>query len=77
MSLGPHYAPGEEEEIVEETEEEEEEEEEEDGLEYATDAPSGDSYMTPPSTGGCSEPSLVLVIVMTFWYVYLEWTYFF
>ena len=53
---GPHYVPGEEEEVVEETEEEEEEE---DGLEYATDTPSGDSYMTPLSTGGRSEPSLV------------------
>ena len=42
--------------MVEETEEEEEEEEEE-GLEYVTDTPSGDSYTTPPSTGGCSEPS--------------------
>ena len=49
----PHYTPGEEEEMVEETEEgEDEEEEEEDGLEYATDTPSGGSYMTPPSTGG-------------------------
>ena len=53
LSPGPHYAPGEEEEMVEETEEEEEE----DGLEYATDTPSGDSYTTPPSTGGHSEPS--------------------
>ena len=52
---GPHYAPGEE--MVEETEEEEEEEEEEDGLEYATDTPSGKSYTTPPSTGGCPSPS--------------------
>ena len=51
--------PGEMEEMVEETEEEEEEEEEEEGLEYATDAPLGDSYMTPPSTGGRSEPSPV------------------
>ena len=51
----PHYTPGEEEEIVEETEEEETEEEE--GLEYATDTPSGGSYTTPPSTGGCSSPS--------------------
>ena len=51
-----HYAPGEEEEMVEETEEEESEEEseEEGGLEYATDTPSGGSYMTPPSTGGHS-----------------------
>ena len=43
LSPGPHYAPG--------------EEEEEDGLKYETDAPSRDSYMTPPSTGGCSKPS--------------------
>ena len=40
--------------MVEETEEETEEEE---GLEYATDTPSGGSYTTPPSTGGCSSPS--------------------
>ena len=54
---GPHYTPGEEE-VVEETEEEETaEEEEEDGLEYATDTPSGGSYTTPPSTGGRSSPS--------------------
>ena len=61
LSPGPHYAPGEEEGMVEETEEEgeEEEEEEEDGLEYTTNTPSGDSYMTPPSTGGRSELSLV------------------
>ena len=52
LSPGPHYAPGEEEEMVEETEEEEEE-----GLEYVTDTPSGGSYTTPPSTGGCSSPS--------------------
>ena len=39
--------------MVEETEEEEEEEE---GLEYATDTPSGGSYMTPPSTRGRSSP---------------------
>ena len=55
LSPGPHYAPGEEKEMVKEIEEEEEEEE--DGLEYATDTPSGDSYTTPPSTGGRSEPS--------------------
>ena len=48
--------PGEEEEMVEEMEEEETEGEEE-GLEYATDTPSGGSYMTPPSTGGHSSPS--------------------
>ena len=52
----PHYMPGEEVEMVEETEEEEGEDEEE-GLEYATDTPSGGSYMTPPSTGGHSSPS--------------------
>ena len=51
---GPHYAPGEEEEMIEETKEEGDEE---DGLEYETDAPSGDSYTTPSSTGGCSLPS--------------------
>ena len=38
--------------MVEETEEEESEEEE--GLEYATDTPSGGSYTTLPSTGGRS-----------------------
>ena len=58
LSPGPHYAPGEEEEMVEE-EEEEEEDEEESGLEYETNTPSKNSYTTPPSTGGCSEPSLV------------------
>ena len=52
LSPGPYYASGEE--MVEETEEEEEEEE---GLEYATDTPSGGSYTTPPSTGGRSSPS--------------------
>ena len=57
LSPGPHYAPGEEEEVVEETEEEAEEEE---GLEYTTDTPSGGSYMTPPSTGGCLSPLPVL-----------------
>ena len=55
LSPGPHYAPGEEE-VVEETEKEEETKEEEDGLEYATNTPSGGSYMTPPSTGGRSSP---------------------
>ena len=62
LSLGPHYAPGEEEEMVEETEEEEEEgeEEEEDGLEYKTEDTSKGSYMTPPSTGGRSKPSPAL-----------------
>ena len=54
LSPGPHYVPGEE--VVEETEEGETEEEE-DGLEYATDTPSGGSYTTPPSTGGRSSPS--------------------
>ena len=43
--------------MVEETEEEETEGEEE-GLEYVTDTPSGGSYMTLPSTGGRSSPSL-------------------
>ena len=58
LSPGPHYVPGEEE-MVEETEEEKEteEESEEDGLEYATDTPSGGSYTTLPSTGGRSSPS--------------------
>ena len=55
LSLGPHYASGEE--MVEETEEEKDSEEEE-GLEYMTDTPSGGSYTTPPSTGGRSSPSL-------------------
>ena len=54
LSPAPHYAPGEEE-MVEETEEEEEE-----GLEYATNTPSGGSYTTPPSTGGHSSPSPAL-----------------
>ena len=44
--------------MVEETEEEESEEEE--GLEYATDTPSGGSYTTPPSTGGRLSLSLAL-----------------
>ena len=56
LSPSPHYMPGEEEEMIEESEEEEDDEE--DGLEYATDTPLGDSYTTPPSTGGCSKPSL-------------------
>ena len=55
LSLGPHYVSGGEE-VVEEMEEGESEEEE-DGLEYATNTPSGGSYMTPPSTGGRSSPS--------------------
>ena len=55
LSPAPHYAPGEEE-MVEETEEEETEEEEEEGLEYATNTPSGGSYAMPPSTGGRSSP---------------------
>ena len=41
--------------MVKETEEEEEEE---DSLEYVTNTPSGDSYTTLPSTGGCPLPSL-------------------
>ena len=61
LSPAPHYAPGEEEEMVEETEEEGEEEEEEgeeeEGLEYATDTPSGGSYTTLLSTGGHLSPS--------------------
>ena len=57
LSPGPHHAPGEEEEMVEEMEEEGDEEDEEESLEYATDTPSGGSYMTPPSTGGRSSPS--------------------
>ena len=55
LSLGPHYAEEEEEEVVVDLEEEEDDE---DGLEYETEAPSTASYTTPPSTGGCSEPSL-------------------
>ena len=43
--------------MVEDEEDEEEDEEEESGLEYKTDTPSKDSYTTPPSTGGRSEPS--------------------
>ena len=44
--------------MIEETKgEEEEDEDEESGLEYTTNTPSGDSYMTPPSTGGRSPPS--------------------
>ena len=54
LSPVPHYAPGEGEEMVKETEEEGEEEE--DGLEYATDTPSGGSYTTPPSMGGRMTP---------------------
>ena len=45
--------------------EEEREEEEEGGLEYVTDTPSGGSYMTPPSTGGRSSPSLALSYLPT------------
>ena len=52
LSLEPHYTEGGGEEVVVDLEEEDDE----DGLEYETDAPSRDSYMTPPSTGGCSEP---------------------
>ena len=54
LSLDPHYVLGEEE-MVEKTKEEEEEE---DGLKYATNTPSGGSYMAPLSTGGYSSPSL-------------------
>ena len=60
LSPGPHYVPREEEEMVEDSEEGEEDEGEENGLEYETDTPSKDSYTTPPSTGGCSDPSLAL-----------------
>ena len=49
----PHYAPGEEEEMVDDSEEEEE-----DGLVLETKGTFKGSYTTPPSTGGCSEPSL-------------------
>ena len=56
LSPAPHYMPGEGEEMVEETEDEDEEEE--DGLEYATDTPSGGSYTTPLSTGGRLSPLL-------------------
>ena len=52
--------PGEEEEMVKETKEEEE-----DSLEYMTNTPSGDSYMTLPSTGGHSLPSPVLSCLST------------
>ena len=38
--------------MVKETEEEDKDKES--GLEYMTNTPSGDSYTTPPSTGGCS-----------------------
>ena len=51
---GPHYTLGEEEEVVGDLEEEEEED-----LKYETDALSGGSYTTLPSTGGCSKPSLI------------------
>ena len=47
-------------EAEEEETEEEEMDEEEEGLKYATDTPSGGSYMTPPSTGGHSSPSPAL-----------------
>ena len=46
--------------MVEETAAEETKEEEEEGLEYATNTPSGGSYTTPPSTGGRSSPSPAL-----------------
>ena len=58
LLLGPHYTSGEKEMVKEMEKDESEEEEEEEGLEYATDTPSGGSYTTPPSTGGCSSPSL-------------------
>ena len=53
LSPGLHYTEEEEEEVVVELEEEEDDE---DGLEYETDVPLTASYITPPSTGGCSEP---------------------
>lgn len=53
MSLGLHYAEGEDQEMVEDSKEEKEE-----GLEYATEKePSNPFYTTPPSTRGCSSPS--------------------
>ena len=54
LSPGPHYTEGEEEEVVVDSEEEDDDK---DGLKYETEAPSMASYTTPPSTGGCSEPS--------------------
>ena len=51
LSLGPHFAEGEKEEVVEDSEEE-------DGLKYKMEDTSKGSYITPPSTGGCSKPSL-------------------
>ena len=62
LSPGPHYTPGEEEEVVVELEEEEDDE---DRLKYETDAPSMDSYTTPPSTGGHSKPSPCLMCLPT------------
>ena len=54
LSPGLHYMEGEGEEVVVGLEEEE------DGLEYETKVPLTASYTTPPSMGGCSEPSLCL-----------------
>ena len=55
LSPGPHYTEGEE--VV--VDSEEGDDEKEDGLEYETEVGTSDpSYMTPPSTGGCSKPSL-------------------
>ena len=58
--------PGEEE-MVEDSEQGEEEEEEDSGLEYETDSPSKDSYTTPPSTRGHSEPSPAPSCLPTLW----------
>ena len=55
MSPGPHFTEGENKEVVVDLEEDDDEE---DGLKYETEEdPSDPSYMTPPSTGGCSPPS--------------------
>ena len=51
---GPHYTEGVGAEVVVDSEEEKDNE---DGLEYETEAPLMASYMTPPSTGGHSQPS--------------------
>ena len=53
--------------MVEDSEEEGgEEDEEEDGLEYTTDTPSGDSYMTLPSTKGLSSDMIFTPIFHPF-----------
>lgn len=53
MLPGPHNVEGEDKEVVADSEEDDDE----DSLEYRTEAPLMASYMTPPNTGGCSEPS--------------------